>query len=115
MPLLRRSLKTTLLASSHSPVSSKAPNSHASHARVSDQQRLDQVQGGRVQVVAVEGADALSERLTSAGLEPGVIVELLARAPFGGPMLFRVQGYRLALRRSEAARVRVAEHQGGTA
>ena len=43
----------------------------------------------------------------SAGLWPGAVVQRITNAPFGDPMLFRVQGYRLALRRSEAARVRV--------
>ena len=70
--------------------------------------RLDQVAAATVKVVAVDGEDPVSERLRSAGLWPGVVVERLATASFGGPMLFRVQGYRLALRRSEAARVRVA-------
>ncbi|MGC6486752.1 MAG: FeoA family protein [Planctomycetota bacterium] len=65
-----------------------------------------------VRVVSVEGSDALSERLSSAGLWPGAVVERLASAPFGGPMLFRVQGYRLALLRSEAARVRVQTISG---
>ncbi len=71
-------------------------------------QRLDRVNGAPVRIVAVDGDDPLSERLAAAGLWPGVVVERLASAPFGGPLLFRVQGYRLALRRSEAARVRVA-------
>ena len=74
--------------------------------------RLDQANGAPVRVVAIDGDDALSERLASAGLWPGVVIERLASAPFGGPMLFRVQGYRLALRRSEAARVRIATLAG---
>ncbi|MFK7742018.1 MAG: ferrous iron transport protein A, partial [Planctomycetota bacterium] len=43
--------------------------------------------------------------LRSVGLWPGVVVERLASAPFGGPLLFRLHGYRLALRREEAQRV----------
>lgn len=69
---------------------------------------LDGANGLPVQVVGIDGDDALSERLTSAGIWPGVVIERITNAPFGDPMLFRVQGYRLALRRSEAARVRVA-------
>jgi Fe2+ transport system protein FeoA len=75
-------------------------------------QRLDEALAAPVRVVAIEGDDPLSERLAAAGLWPGVVVERLASAPFGGPMLFRVQGYRLALRRSEAARVRVTASAG---
>lgn len=70
--------------------------------------RLDRANGRPVQVLGVDGDDALSERLTAAGVWPGAVVERIIDAPFGDPMLFRVQGYRLALRRSEAARVRVA-------
>lgn len=61
--------------------------------------------GARYRVVEVLGGDALARRLASAGLWPGAEAERIARAPFGDPLLFRVHGYRLALRRSEAARV----------
>jgi Fe2+ transport system protein FeoA len=63
--------------------------------------------GGRYEVTAVAGADALARRLAAAGLWPGAAVELITRAPFGDPMLFRLHGYRLALRRAEADRVEV--------
>ncbi|MBL8736535.1 MAG: ferrous iron transport protein A, partial [Planctomycetes bacterium] len=36
-----------------------------------------------------------------------VEVECLGQAPFGDPLRFRLHGYRLALRRSEAATVRI--------
>lgn len=68
--------------------------------------RLDSApRGDLLRVVAVDGDDAISDRLATCGLWAGVELECLARAPFGGPMLFRIHGYRLALRRSEAARV----------
>jgi Fe2+ transport system protein FeoA len=60
-----------------------------------------------VQVVAVEGDDALAQRLADHGLWRGTLVELVTTAPLGDPMLFRLRGYRLALRREEAARVLV--------
>lgn len=70
--------------------------------------RLDDVgAGGSFVVVGVDGDDALSRRLAGAGIWPGVEIELIVRAPFGDPLLFRVHGYRLALRRSEAERVLV--------
>jgi|GEM_PF-2271308 len=69
---------------------------------------LDEAGAAPVRVLSVAGDDPLSERLEAAGLWPGTVVERIARAPFGGPLLFRVQGYRLALLRTEAARVRVA-------
>lgn len=63
--------------------------------------------GQVVCVVDVVGADALAQRLTAAGIWPGTRMELLGKAPFGDPLLFRLHGYRLALRRSETERVRV--------
>jgi ferrous iron transport protein A len=57
-------------------------------------------------VLAVDGDDALARRLGDLGLWPGTEVEVLTRAPFGDPILFRLRGYRLALRREEARRVR---------
>lgn len=71
----------------------------------------DVVAGRRYRVEAVDGDDALGRRLIAAGLWPGAAVERLAGAPFGGPLLFRLHGFRLALRREEAARVRVVEAQ----
>lgn len=76
--------------------------------------RLDTVEsvgaiGAQFEVAALDGDDAISERLAASGLWVGAVLEHIASASFGGPMLFRVHGYRLALRRSEAARVRVVE------
>lgn len=61
----------------------------------------------------VEGEDALAARLRDLGLLPGTVVRLAARAPFGGPLLFRLRGYRLALRRDEALRVLVEPEPAG--
>ena len=58
-----------------------------------------------VRVRGVEGEDALSRRLVELGLLPGTEVRLIARAPFGGALLFGLRGFRLALRTEEAERV----------
>lgn len=63
--------------------------------------------GSKVEVVSIDGDDALAKRLADHGLWRGTLVELLTTAPLGDPMLFRLRGYRLALRREEAARVLV--------
>jgi ferrous iron transport protein A len=69
---------------------------------------LDQLRpGDRGLVVAVEGADALVQRLMEMGLLEGTEVEVVGVAPLGDPMDVRVGDYRLSLRRTEAARVRV--------
>lgn len=58
-------------------------------------------------VVGVEGDDALSRRLVDLGFVPGAEVELEHKSLFSWPRAFRLHGYRLALRRDEAARVEV--------
>ncbi|GAB4141993.1 MAG: hypothetical protein Fur0037_08980 [Planctomycetota bacterium] len=77
-------------------MTSEAQNSLASSLR-----------GQRVRVLEVRGDDALARRLVDHGLWRGTLVELLTSAPLGDPMLFSLRGYRLALRREEAARVMV--------
>ena len=70
------------------------------------QHTLDLLENGATaSVVRVEGQDALAERLSDLGFWPGTPVSVLRRGVFGGPVAFRLRGYRLALRRSEAARI----------
>jgi ferrous iron transport protein A len=69
---------------------------------------LDQLQiGQRARIDAVHGDDALVQRLLEMGLLEGEDVEVVGFAPLGDPMDIRLRDYRLSLRRSEAARVRV--------
>ena len=67
----------------------------------------DQPAGSEVQVERVDGDDLLAKRLWDMGFWPGTRVHVVRHAPFGGPSQFRMRGYRLVLRRDEAARVRV--------
>ncbi len=64
--------------------------------------------GSRGRVIRVAGADELSLRLLEMGLTPGTEVELIGAAPLGDPLELEVRGYRLSLRRAEAARVEIA-------
>lgn len=67
-------------------------------------------------VDAAPADDAVARRLTELGFVPGESVRLLAAAPFGGdPLLVQVGFTRFALRRAEAARVRVAALAGAPA
>ena len=61
--------------------------------------------GSRGEVVQVEGVDEVSLRLMEMGLVPGTEFTLLGTAPLGDPLELEVRGYRLSLRKSEAARV----------
>jgi ferrous iron transport protein A len=58
-------------------------------------------------VLRVEGSDDISQRLLEMGLTPGTQVRLLGVAPLGDPLELELRGYRLSIRRSEAARVEV--------
>lgn len=58
-------------------------------------------------VTSVSGSDSLTRRLLEMGLTPGVECQLTGVAPLGDPLEFLVRGYRLSIRRSEAARVMV--------
>jgi ferrous iron transport protein A len=51
--------------------------------------------------------DEVAIRLLEMGLTPSVEFELLGIAPLGDPIEIEVRGYRLSLRKSEAARVSV--------
>lgn len=61
--------------------------------------------GSTAQVVRVDGDDVLARRLVDHGFWPGTRVDVIRRAPFGDPIQYRLRGFRLALRRSEAARI----------
>ncbi len=67
--------------------------------------------GSGAVVTAVTVPREERRRLTELGLRDGVRVEVLRRAPFGGPLALRVGGGLLALRRSQAGRILVVpEH-----
>ena len=61
--------------------------------------------GQRGRIVEVTGDDAVSVRLMEMGLTDGEEIELIGFAPLGDPVEFLVLGYRLSLRKAEAARV----------
>jgi Fe2+ transport system protein FeoA len=69
---------------------------------------LDRLQvGQRARVTAVQGDDAIVQRLLEMGLLEGEEIEVVGFAPLGDPIEIRLRDYRLSLRRSEAARIGV--------
>ncbi|MEX0668988.1 MAG: ferrous iron transport protein A [Pirellulales bacterium] len=65
--------------------------------------------GTTVRVHDVTGADPVSIRLLEMGLTPGIEIRLVSRAPFGDPLELEVRGYRLSIRRHEAALVSIGD------
>ena len=63
--------------------------------------------GTRAKVVSIDGVDELTCRLMEMGLTPGVELLLVGVAPLGDPLELELRGYRLSIRKSEAARVEV--------
>jgi ferrous iron transport protein A len=63
--------------------------------------------GSRARVARIDGTDEISCRLMEMGLTPGAEVSLVGVAPLGDPLELELRGYRLSIRRSEAARVAI--------
>ncbi|MDF1488140.1 FeoA family protein [Tessaracoccus caeni] len=59
-------------------------------------------------ILGFDGDDAVSRRLFNLGFAPGLEVALLRRAPLRDPLMFRVDGCEIVLRRREARRILVA-------
>jgi ferrous iron transport protein A len=57
----------------------------------------------------IDGSDDISTRLLEMGLTPGTRVRLLGTAPLGDPLELELRGYRLSVRKSEAARVELEQ------
>ena len=64
--------------------------------------------GSTTRVLDISGEDNTSLRLLEMGLTPGVEVTVVGTAPLGDPIEPELRGYRLSIRRNEAARVVVA-------
>jgi ferrous iron transport protein A len=63
--------------------------------------------GIRGTVTRVTGDDEVTVRLLEMGLTPGVELAVLGVAPLGDPIELELRGYRLSIRKSEAARIEV--------
>jgi ferrous iron transport protein A len=71
--------------------------------------RLDELgQGETAEITEVLGNDVLASRLMEMGIIDGEPITMMGKAPMGDPIEFSVQGYRISLRKNEAARVQIA-------
>lgn len=63
--------------------------------------------GTSATIVGFDGDDLVSRRLFDLGFAPGLTCELERRAPLRDPLMFKVGGTEIVLRRSEAQRILV--------
>ena len=69
---------------------------------------LDQLaRGQKATVKKVGGKGSIRRRLLDMGVTNGVAVEMVKAAPLGDPIEYKVRGYRLSLRVSEARLIEV--------
>jgi ferrous iron transport protein A len=75
-----------------------------------DDTLADMVTGQQGYVVAVEADEdpAAARRLFDLGFVPGAAVQMVRKAPLADPVVFRVAGYDIALRREQARWVTVS-------
>lgn len=64
-------------------------------------------------IQTVGGEKVLRCRLLDMGLIPGTTVSIQKTAPMGDPIELLVRGYRLTLRKADAAQITVAYPEGG--
>jgi ferrous iron transport protein A len=75
---------------------------------------LDSLSAGtRHEVSHVSLRGVLGDRLVELGFTPGAPVQLLRRAPFGGPLQVQVRDFVLSLRRADARLIYIAEPARG--
>jgi ferrous iron transport protein A len=75
---------------------------------------LDELKPGQQAVVKrVGGSGSIRRRLMDMGLVSGVVIEILKTAPFGDPTEYKLRGYHLSLRKTEAhlVEVEIAQEQ----
>lgn len=72
------------------------------------QTTLDTLEAGQsAKISKVLGEGALRQRLLDMGLTQGTAIEVIKASPLGDPIEYRVRGYNLSLRKSEAETIEV--------
>lgn len=69
---------------------------------------LNQLTQGQVATVKkVGGEKALRKRLMDMGIIKGAAIEMVKVAPLGDPIAYKIRGYQIALRQSEAKLIEI--------
>ncbi len=70
-------------------------------------------QGNSARIVSIGATGALRRRFAEMGLVRGETIHAVKVAPLGDPVMYSIKGYRLAMRREEAAQIHVELGQDG--
>lgn len=65
------------------------------------------VPGESGRVIKVSGKGAIRRRLVDMGLTSGAVIDMVKLSPLGDPVEYRLRGYHLSLRKSEAKTIEV--------
>ena len=69
---------------------------------------LNQLEPGeRATIIKVGGEGPVRRRILDMGVVSGADIEVVRVAPLGDPVEFRIKGYNLSLRKSEAQNIQV--------
>jgi ferrous iron transport protein A len=63
--------------------------------------------GQRSRIRKISGSGPVRRRLMDMGLVKGATIEMVKLAPLGDPIEYRLRGYHLALRKSEAQTIEI--------
>ncbi len=61
--------------------------------------------GKKFKVTEISKNTSIKKRLLDMGVVPGVTVEIIGKAPLGDPIEVLLRGYKLTLRKDEAANI----------
>ena len=65
------------------------------------------VPGESGRIVRIHGRGPIRRRLVDMGLTHGAVIEMVKTSPLGDPVEYRLRGYHLSLRKSEASTIEV--------
>lgn len=84
---------------------------HPSHQQFGEKRMtLDELKTGSTAVITVVGGSgALRRRLLDMGLTPKTRVQILKVAPMGDPIVLRLRGYDLTVRREDTGKIEISE------
>jgi len=82
--------------------------------RLQEQSLLGLVDGQSGLITSIKGDDVVTQRLKDLGFWEGTVIQRVRSAPLGDPVVFRLRGFQMALRRDEAERVNINVGKEGT-